>query len=161
VWRDLRFGLRLLARSPVFALTAALLLGIGIGANTLIFSLVDTVLLRPLPVAHPEQLVRLIEVHPGNFITWSFPFGLYEHFPAAAAGLNDVFCQGDIDVAFESGGSTERIRVNAVSPNFFSMIGPHAAQGRALLAEDERTSRSVGSRAFSTALRQPTRLQPA
>jgi hypothetical protein len=48
-WRDVRFGLRLLRRSPVFVLAVSLLLGVGIGANTLIFSMVDTLLLRPLP----------------------------------------------------------------------------------------------------------------
>ena len=50
LWRDVRFGVRLLRRRPVFALAVVLLLGIGIGANTLIFSFVDTLLLRPLPV---------------------------------------------------------------------------------------------------------------
>ena len=54
--RDLRFGVRLLAKSPVFAITAALLLAIGISANTLIFSLINALLLRPLPVLHPENL---------------------------------------------------------------------------------------------------------
>jgi hypothetical protein len=62
-WRDVRFGARLLRRSPGFALTVALPLGLGVGANTLIFSLIDTLLPRPLPVKHPEQLVRLIEIH--------------------------------------------------------------------------------------------------
>lgn len=72
-WRDIRFGVRLLRRSPGFTLTVSLLLGIGIGANTLIFSIVDMLLLRPLPVRHPEQLVRLVEIHPTGFMTWDFP----------------------------------------------------------------------------------------
>jgi hypothetical protein len=59
--RDLRFGLRLLAKSPVFAATSVLLLAVGIGANTLIFSVVNALLLQPLPVSHPENLVRLVE----------------------------------------------------------------------------------------------------
>jgi len=74
VLADLRFGLRLLARSPVFAVTAALLLAVGISANTLIFSVVDALLLRPLPVSHPENLVRLVEVHPNDFLTWDMPY---------------------------------------------------------------------------------------
>lgn len=57
--RDLRFGIRLLAKSPVFTITAVLLLAIGISANTLIFSFLDALLLRPLPVPHPENLVRI------------------------------------------------------------------------------------------------------
>jgi hypothetical protein len=78
LWRDVRFGLRLLCRSPVFALAVVLLLGIGIGANTLIFSFVNTLLLRPLPVRHAERLVRLIEVHPTGFITWDLPYEVCE-----------------------------------------------------------------------------------
>ncbi len=70
--RDLRFGVRLLAKSPVFTATAALLLAVGISANTLIFSVVNALLLRPLPVSRPESLVRMVEVHPTGFITWEF-----------------------------------------------------------------------------------------
>ena len=83
--RDLRFGLRLLAKSPVFAITAALLLAVGISANTLIFSLVDALLLRPLPVSHPENLVRLVEVHPNDFVTWDLPYTFCDRAAAGAA----------------------------------------------------------------------------
>ena len=68
--RDLSFGIRLLAKSPVFTATAALLLAVGISANTLIFSVVNALLLRPLPVSHPENLVRIVEVHPNDFVSW-------------------------------------------------------------------------------------------
>ena len=131
-----RFGLRLLARSPVFTVTAVLLLGIGIGANTLIFSVVDTLLLRPLPVKHAEQLVRLIEAHPTGFVTYELPYILYEQV-AKASNLSEALCQGDLDVAFEEGTAIERIRVNAVSGNFFSMLGITAQLGRVLAPEDD------------------------
>jgi predicted permease len=137
-WGDVRFGLRLLARSPVFALTVSLLLGIGIGANTLIFSVIDSLLLRPLPVKQAEQLVRLIEVHPTGFITWDLPLALYEQLAAHASTLTDVLCQGDLDVAFEDGAAIERIRVNAVSRDFFSALGIQARLGRVLTADDDR-----------------------
>jgi predicted permease len=136
-WTDLRFGLRLLARSPVFAITALLLLGIGIGANTLIFSVVDTLLLRPLPVKNPEQLVRLIEVHPTNFVTWDLPYVMCRQL-ARASSLSETFCQGALNVAFEHGAAIERIRVNAVSRNFFSALGIHARLGRVLTSEDDK-----------------------
>src|SRR5437868_6667011 len=93
--RDMRFGLRLLARSPVFAATAVLLVAIGISANTLIFSVVDAVLLRPLPVAHPENLVRLVEVHSTNFVTWELPYRICEALAAqGTTSFSDVFCEG-------------------------------------------------------------------
>ena len=129
--RDVRFGLRLLARSPVFAATAILLLAIGISANTLIFSVVDALLLKPLPVPHPENLVRLVEMHPTRFVTWDLPYGLCEL--AAERGKNvfsEVLCQGQEDVAFSDAAGTERVRVHAVSPNFFSSLGARVLLGR-------------------------------
>ena len=138
--RDLRFGVRLLAKSPVFAATAALLLAIGIGANTLIFSVVDALLLRPLPVPHPENLVRLVEVHPNEFITWNLPYDVCDTVAARDADLSEVICQGEADVAASDGTSTERVRVHLVSPNFFSSLGVHAYLGRVLGVEDGRTA---------------------
>lgn len=132
----MRFGLRLLGRSPVFALTVSLLLGIGIGANTLIFSFFDALLLRPLPIPHPEQLVRLIEVRSNGFTTWDFPFEVYEQLASKAATLSEAFCQGDLDVAFQDGESTQRVRVNAVSTNFFTSVGIHAQLGQVLGPDD-------------------------
>ncbi len=138
----MRFGLRLLARSPVFALTVSLLLGIGIGANTLTFSFFDALLLRSLPVPHPEQLVRLIEVRSNGFTTWDFPFAVYEQFASHAASLSEALCQGDLDIAFKYGESTERIRVNAVSKNFFKSLGIQAQLGRVLGPDDDKAGAS-------------------
>src|SRR6266566_9637900 len=93
--RDVRFGVRLLAKSPVFTATAALLLAVGISATTLIFSVINALLLRPLPVAHPENLVRLIEVHPNDFLTWDLPYGLCDAFASRDPSVSDVICQGE------------------------------------------------------------------
>src|SRR5690242_21664547 len=136
-WRDVRFGLRLLRHSPVFAIAVVLLLGIGIGVNTLIFSMADALLLRPLPVRQADRLVRLVEVHPTGFVTWEVPYVVYEQLARESSSFSDVLCQGDLDVAFEQGASTERIRINAVSPNFFSALGIGAPLGRVLNPSDE------------------------
>jgi predicted permease len=151
VWefgRDLRFGFRLLAKSRVFTATAILLLAIGIGANTLIFSAIDAVLLKPLPVAHPENLVRLVEVHPTGFVTWDLPYDFCSDAAARDADFSDVICQGEADVAFSDGNSTERVRVHLVSPNFFSSLGVGAALGRVLNAEDEHTHAQAAVASF-------------
>ncbi len=141
--RDLRFGLRLLAKSPVFTATAVLLLAIGIGANTLIFSAVNALLLKPLPVAHPENLVRIVEVHPNGFVTWDLPYDFCADAGARNADFSAVICQGEGDIAFRDANSTERVRVHLVSPNFFSSLGVGAALGRVLNAEDEHTRAQV------------------
>jgi predicted permease len=138
--RDMRFGLRLLARSPVFTATAVLLVAIGISANTLIFSVVDAVLLRRLPVSHPENLVRLVELHPTNFVTWELPYGFCDAMAdRGAADFSAVFCEGEANLAFSDGASTERERVHLVSPNFFASLGVRAHLGRVLTPDDERT----------------------
>jgi predicted permease len=138
--RDLQFGIRLLAKSPVFTVTAALLLAVGISANTLIYSVVDALLLRPPAVSHPENLVRLIEAHPNDFITWDLPYKLCDALATKDASVSEAICQGQTDVAFSDGTTTERVRVHLVSPNFFSSLGVHAYLGRVLNAEDERTA---------------------
>ena len=138
--RDLHFGARLLAKSPIFTVTAALLLAVGISANTLIYSVVDALLLRPPAVSHPENLVRLIEVHPNDFVTWDLPYKLCGELAARDASLSETICQGETDVSFSDGNTTERVRVHLVSANFFSSLGVHAYLGRLLNAEDERTA---------------------
>jgi len=94
--RDFRFGVRLLKKSPVFTATAALLLAVGISANTLIFSVVNALLLRPLPVSHPENLVRLVEIHPTGFIQWEFPYKRCDAVASrAATAANDQWIASD------------------------------------------------------------------
>src|SRR4051812_3629644 len=113
--RDLRFGARLLLRSPVFAATCILLLGIGISANTLIFSVVDALLLKTLPVSRPQDLVRIVEVHPNDFVTWDLAYGLHQSLAAGTSTISEVLCQSDLDVLFSDGPVVERVRVDMVS----------------------------------------------
>ena len=139
--RDVRFGLRLLGRSPVFALTAILLLAIGISANTLIFSIVDAVLLKPLAVPHPENLVRLVEMHPTRFVTWDLPYELCEAVARRGQEIfSEVLCQEQEDVAMSDAQGTERVRVHAVSPNFFSSLGARVHLGRFPESDRERSA---------------------
>jgi predicted permease len=140
LFSDLRFGLRLLAQSPGFAVIAALLLAVGISANTLIFSVVNALLLRPLPVSNPENLVRLVEVHPNDFVTWDLPYNFCDAVAGRDVDFSEVLCQGETDVSFTEGNSTERVRVHLVSPNFFSSLSVRPHLGRMLTAEDEHTA---------------------
>jgi hypothetical protein len=80
IWRDGRYGLRMMRRSPGFTAVAVLSLALGIGANTAIFSLINTMMLRRLPVREPEQLVELLSRYPGEPRMNNFSWKYYEHF---------------------------------------------------------------------------------
>jgi hypothetical protein len=74
IWQDVRYGLRMLRKSPSFTLIAAITLALGIGANTAIFSVVDSFLLRPTPVSHPEQIATLAVEQIGGTYSASFSY---------------------------------------------------------------------------------------
>ena len=80
VIRDARHGLRLLARSPLFASVAVLSLGIGIGANVAMFAVVDALLLKKLPIPRPDGLGYFVAVDESGFRGENVPYGVYEHF---------------------------------------------------------------------------------
>jgi predicted permease len=149
--RDIRYGVRLLRRSPAFAITAILSLGLGIGANAAIFSLVDALLLRPLPVRDPERLVLFFEGDrqgrwggtpgPGPLTAYSYP--LYQRLRA-----DDPFFEGiaaeknnDSNASVRRGGSpvspAERAVAKIVTANYFDVLGVPAFRGRLFQPDDE------------------------
>src|SRR5499426_432220 len=90
LWQDLRYGARMLMKNPGFTLMAVLTLALGIGANTAIFSVVNGVLLRPLPYREPEQIVTLLNngrypVSPANFLDFRASSQSFSHMAAAEA----------------------------------------------------------------------------
>jgi len=130
--QDLRFGLRLLRKSPGFTVTAVLLLALGIGANAAIFSMVDWLLLRPLPVPEAGQLTYLAanNIHDGFDNGFSYP-----NFNDIRAQSKAVFSELAGVQPFQlagirSGGETTTFWANYVSGNFFSMLGLKPALGR-------------------------------
>jgi predicted permease len=140
--QDLRYGLRVLRKSPGFATVAILVLGLGIGANTAIFSVVNTVLLRPLPFEDPTRIVHVWHVPPPK----SFP-GI-TRFSVSTANYLDWRQQNDVfeDMAIYTGSSmnltggdkAESLLAATVAPNFFSVLGVKPLLGRTFLAgEDE------------------------
>jgi predicted permease len=134
--QDLRYGLRMLARNPAFAAAAMLVLALGIGANTALFSLVDAVVLKPLPgVARPGELVDLT----GG--TVSYPW--YRSVRESARGFDGLAAWRQRDLVLSVGGVTDRVLGAVVSGNFFEVLGAVPSSGRLLLPADEESGEAV------------------
>ena len=137
---DVRYGIRVLVRSPAFTIVAVLALALGIGANTAIFTVVDAVLLRPLPFENPDRLLVLNETHPrigrfsvspGNFVSWQQE--------------NTVFSQIGVhqstSLTLTGRGEPEDLRCAGVSAGLFTMLGMRPLLGREFLPEEDQPGR--------------------
>jgi putative ABC transport system permease protein len=138
--QDLRFGWRMLRRQPAFAFIAVLTLALGVGANTAIFSVVDAVLLRPLPYPEPERLVMLWTSMKAQGIPQSgsaMPdFREWRDQSRSFEGLG-AFYYGDFNLAGD-GGEPERAQGARVTANLFDVLGIRPTVGRNFLSEEEQ-----------------------
>ncbi|HKU24608.1 MAG TPA: ABC transporter permease, partial [Candidatus Sulfotelmatobacter sp.] len=137
---DIRYGLRALRRNPGFAVVAVLSLALGIGANTAMFSLLDQVVLRLLPVSHPEQLVIVRETgnHYGNSYganTISWP--MFEDLRDNNQVFSGMFCRFPASVTIGDGDRAAQIPAELVSGSYFPILGVGAALGRTLASDDD------------------------
>ncbi len=142
--QDLRYGLRMLAKSPGFTAIAILTLALGIGANTAIFSFTDQVLLRTLPVPYPQQLVVLRSPGPNHGRTWSdgdgaasFSYPLYKDLRDRTSVFYGLLACFPVDLNVSGGGATETAHGELVSGNFFQTLEVSPALGRVFMAGDE------------------------
>jgi putative ABC transport system permease protein len=137
--QDLRFGVRMLLKSKGFTAVAALTLALGIGANTAIFSVMNTLLLRSLPVKNPEELVLLATVN-RNGPVYNFSYPAYELLRDGGHSFSGLFATTDVSKRRMNAGGTETefIRAQEVSGNFFAVLGVPALLGRTLMTEDDR-----------------------
>ena len=137
--QDLRYALRMLAKQPAFTAIAVITLALGIGANTAIFSVVNAVLLRPLPYPEPERLIVLRE-RSNSFDNGSVSFLNYIDWRASQRGFTDLalFRRGDANLS-RAGAENEPERVGSarVSYNFFSVLGVAPALGRDFSESDD------------------------
>jgi hypothetical protein len=139
--QDLSYGLRQVRRNPGFTASALLVLALGIGANAAIFSLLDAVMLRTLPVEDPNRLAEIMELYPGapRLIAY-FQWSDYEHVRDANHVLSDL-----IGVSFapfgvgDGSSSTQNVQGAYVSGNYFSSLGLQPAVGRFIGPRDEAT----------------------
>lgn len=136
--RDIRYGIRSLLKRPGFAAIAVITLALGIGANTAIFSLVNMVLLRSLPVDHPEQVVAVSMRGKGDSLN-AFSYPNYIDFRDRNVVLNGLLAYRFVPMSLSRGGNNERIWGYEVSGNYFDMLGVQAIKGRTFLPEEDRT----------------------
>ncbi|HEV2913882.1 MAG TPA: ABC transporter permease [Pyrinomonadaceae bacterium] len=138
IWQDLRYGLRMMLKNPAFTAVAVLALGLGIGANTAIFSVVNSILLRPLPFREPDRLVTVMHNYPKLDLIA----------PVSPPGFEDYRARTDVfeNAGASSGGSfnltgegePERIQARGVTAGFFETLGVEAALGRTFLPEEDK-----------------------
>src|SRR5207248_5011857 len=143
--QDLRYALRQLTRSPAFTVTALLTLALGIGANTAIYSLLDQVMLRSLPVQHPEQLVMLnftgsdrgrTSAYGGESADY-FSYPMYRDLRDKNSVFNGTIATDQVQVAVQWHGQPELVSGELVSGNYFDVLGVKPAMGRLLVQSDD------------------------
>ncbi len=140
---DLRFAMRSLSKAPLFSAVAVLSLALGIGANTAIFSLIDQLMLRLLPVRNPSELVLLDTKgsHLGNNRgANSFSYPMYQDFVAHNQVFSGLLCRVTTPVSMSFSGQTERASGEMVSGTYFQVLGVGAAVGRTITPNDDTTA---------------------
>jgi predicted permease len=141
IWEDIRYGLRMLRKNPSFTAVGIVTLAIGIGANTAIFSVVDSLLLRPLPVADPGRLVVIASKVSDSTLPHRVSYPDYLDLRNQERIFSDVIAYEVAPVNLSGQPRPERIWVEGVTPNYFSMLGVAAIRGRMFVPE---TSDSPG-----------------
>jgi putative ABC transport system permease protein len=136
-FQDLRFGVRMLLKSKAFTAVAVLSLALGIGANTAIFSLIDAVLLKMLPVERPEQLYFIQNVGPRQPNGGAPPYPCFERFRDQNQSFTGMAAFSGMDPRLKIDGQIEEVRGQRVSGNYFSLLGVKAVLGRTLSPADD------------------------
>ena len=157
--QDLRYGIRMLRRSPAFSLVAVLSLALGIGANTAVFSLVDAVMLKALPVRAPGELRILTWVHSdkepeishsgyntldsltGQLVSGSFSYAAYRQFRDSVPQFSDLVAYAPNQFTVTADGASDFANGQLVSGNYFMGLGAQPLIGRPILPEDDAAGR--------------------
>ena len=137
---DLKLAVRGLFRYPLFSTVAILSLSLGIGANTAIFTLIDQILLRKLPVKNPQELVMLYQTGPhsgSNMGSRMHSYPIYQEYQKRAEPLSEVIARRIADASISVDNQTERIEIEMVSGNFFTMLGVGPAAGRVFNSRED------------------------
>ncbi|MBA3716241.1 MAG: ABC transporter permease [Pyrinomonadaceae bacterium] len=159
LWQDLRYGVRMLLKRPGFTAVVVITLALGIGANTALFSVVDAMLLKKLPVREPDRLVLFQAQAPETFsygsyngianrdpatglrAMSSFPYQSFARLRAQGeSALSDIFAYGNVSLNVRADGQADVASGQAVSGNYFAGLGVPALIGRTLTDEDDKAA---------------------
>jgi predicted permease len=140
LWQDVRFGLRMLAKSPGFTIVAVSTLGLGIGANTALFSVVNGVLLNPLPYPHPEELVT-VHASKQNFAEGSISYLNFRDWRRDNKTLSALAVSRGTGFNLTGMGDAEEIRAQLVSSDFFPLLGVKPLIGRLFAPHEDEVGR--------------------
>jgi len=131
--------LRMLARNPAGTVLATMALALGIGGSTLIFSVVNSVLLRPLPVSDPDRLVWIWANSPSRNLAYAFTaYSTYAEWKAVSASFESMSAYSPGSATLLAGDDPERVDVLRVNASFFPMLGVHLFAGRNFLADEDQ-----------------------
>jgi len=138
--QDIRYALRTLAKNLGFTLVAVLTLGLGIGANTAIFSVVQNLLLRPLPYPQPESLVEIWNTYPPQVPRGGLSPGDYADWRKEAKSFSEMGAYADVSRGFNltGDGEPQRVLIGYASSSLFPMLGARVVAGRSFLPEEDR-----------------------
>ena len=138
IWQDLRYAIRVLAKSPGFTVVAVLTLALGIGANTAIFTVVYGVLLRPLPFPEPDRIVQLAETLRADSDEMDLSWNELQHLREYGQIFAHVAGYTDVGFNLATGTEAEHVRGVPASAEYFQVLGVHPAFGRDFLPEEDR-----------------------
>jgi putative ABC transport system permease protein len=141
LWQDLRYGVRTLTKHPGFTLVAVLTLALGVGANTAIFSVVQNLLLRPLPYPQPDRLIEIWNTYMPQVPRAALSPGDYADWRQQATCFSEMGAYAEISQGFNLTGENEpqRVLVGYASASLFPMLGVRMAAGRSFIPEEDRT----------------------
>ena len=137
--QDIRFGLRMLVRNPAVTALATIALALGIGGSTVIFSVVNAVLLRPLPVSDPDQLVSILANSQSRNLAYLLPaYSTYAEWKANSPSFESMSAFASASATLLLGNDPERVNVLQVNATYFSMLRIHPFVGRNFLSEEDQ-----------------------
>ena len=144
LFQDLRYGARILLKQPGFTLVAVLTLAIGIGANTAIFSLVNSILLRPLPFREPDRIVRLIQASPKlGLTTWGVSQADFAAYREQNRSFESIALYTNSAINLTGAGEPERLPTSNVTADFFKVFGVNPVLGRTFAEGEDAAGKNT------------------